>query len=263
MITPQENKGANIQIHAREARDFKALHPELFNQTEYDFLKEFERRIALMHASTGQTTLLDLACGTGRLTHFFAEKGYAITACDLSSDMLEKLRSQLDPRAHDTVRLVNSDVDRFLAADQARYDGIVMGAFLHHVLDVKGFLARALTRVMPGGLCLIIHDPARRKKPLIPLGYLIEKFDSVLFQIKYLWKNHAFVPRSQHYRCADVHTFYGIDDAELAAWLDTQGFSIIKHARYYVHKTRLVTFLDKYLLRLLPQFVIIAEKRRS
>lgn len=37
-------------------------------------------------------TLIDLCCGTGRLSRFFLEKGYTVTAIDLSESMLEYAR---------------------------------------------------------------------------------------------------------------------------------------------------------------------------
>lgn len=261
MNEKEENIQANIEIHTQEARDFESLHPELFNATEYALLEDFESQLARVRDEQRPVKMLDLACGTGRLTQFFLAKGHSLTACDLSTHMLERLRRQLDGGAHDNLRIVASDVDIFLASDTTLYDALVMGAFLHHVPNINEFLARALTHVAPGGLCLIIHDPALRRKPLIPFGYVLEKIDSSLFQIKYWWQNRAFIPRSSSYSTADVHTSSGIDDFALVEWIKNHDFSIIRHARYFVHKTACITFLDRYVFRLLPQFVIIAQKK--
>src|SRR4051794_19905937 len=49
--------------------------------------------IAFCEKHFKQGSLLDLGCGTGRLCHHFAKKGFACTGVDLSDAMLEQART--------------------------------------------------------------------------------------------------------------------------------------------------------------------------
>ncbi|WP_413382558.1 class I SAM-dependent methyltransferase [Alkalihalobacillus sp. 1P02AB] len=74
---------------------------EKYADTEmYDFLNEGNKKdfdVLLEWIKPGDK-LLELACGTGRLTIPFAEKGFAITGIDLHEGMLEKAKTKAEAK---------------------------------------------------------------------------------------------------------------------------------------------------------------------
>src|SRR5262249_49834543 len=56
--------------------------------------------------------VVELGCGTGRLTRCYADKVAATVAIDLSLESLRALRERLDPGVRDRVALVHGDVCR-------------------------------------------------------------------------------------------------------------------------------------------------------
>jgi 2-polyprenyl-3-methyl-5-hydroxy-6-metoxy-1,4-benzoquinol methylase len=110
--------------------------------------------------------LLELGCGTGLFTLPVAARGYEITAVDISSKMLQRLRRKLDAapgrehREHPvdtypsppagTVSLLRADVEDLSAL--GRFDG-VYGIGLLEYLDSPGAVVkRAAGLLRPGGV---------------------------------------------------------------------------------------------------------------
>ena len=69
-------------------------------------------------------TALDIACGTGRNTHFLAEKGFVVDAVDLSDYALGKIRGL------STINKIEADLDKYHLALN-KYDLIVNINFLN------------------------------------------------------------------------------------------------------------------------------------
>ena len=57
------------------------------------------------HAKVGQA--IDIACGTGRNTHYLAEKGFMVDAVDISDYALDKVRKS------STINKIDSDLDKY------------------------------------------------------------------------------------------------------------------------------------------------------
>jgi SAM-dependent methyltransferase len=97
----------------------------------WDLTNTLERLIA-EHGDPG-TRLLDVACGTGKSFLEFARRGYSVTACDLSAEMLARARAKADGRAElfvadmrelprvgefDVVTCIDEPLNYLLAADE-------------------------------------------------------------------------------------------------------------------------------------------------
>jgi len=253
---------ANIAVHKKEADLFKLIHPELFNKTEYEIIDSFILHIKKLSMNNA-IEILDVACGTGRLTHAFLSAGFNVTATDLSPDMLKNLSLGIHQDHISLLTTFNGDIDTFISTHTKKYDAITMGAFLHHVNDIHALFDKLKPLLKEGGFLFITHDPALRMRKFVSLGATLEKIDSIFFQLWYLFFKGRLLPRTKAYADAEIHTRYGIDDDLLCTHLTNNGFNIIEHKKYYVHKTRIISLIDRTICKLLPQFYFIARKQIS
>ena len=122
--------------------------------------------------------ILELGCGTGRITMALAEAGKRITGLDLSERMLEravKKRASLIVEARERVHLVQGDMTHFDLGEKFRLILIPFRPF-QHLLDVRqqmdclGCVRRHLAR---GGRLIFdvfqtdaerIHDPVHMRE---------------------------------------------------------------------------------------------------
>ena len=100
---------------------------------------------------TGDETVMDAGCGTGRLTAGLLERlprGRAV-AVDLSRNMLEEARSHLSPRFGGRVEFVRADLAS-LPFDRA-FDGVFSTAAFHWVPDHPSLFRGIFNSLKPGG----------------------------------------------------------------------------------------------------------------
>ncbi len=96
--------------------------------------------------------LLDLGCGTGWTSLFFARRGYDVTGVDIAPamiDVAEELRRQHD---EDNLRFLEADYEE-LAFDRD-FDAAVFFDSLHHAVDEEQALRAAYRALRPGGVCV-------------------------------------------------------------------------------------------------------------
>ncbi|MBD3823440.1 MAG: methyltransferase domain-containing protein [Epsilonproteobacteria bacterium] len=79
----------------------------------------------ISHAKVGDA--LDIACGTGRHTHFLAELGFLVDAVDFSDYALSKIKNMA------TINRIESDLDRYNIPAN-RYDLIINTNYLNRRL---------------------------------------------------------------------------------------------------------------------------------
>jgi SAM-dependent methyltransferase len=96
-------------------------------------------------------TVLDAACGTGRLSAVAAEAGHRVVGVDTSAEMLEKARKRV-PNGEFHVGDIHD-----LPIDDHEVDIIVCGLALVHVRDLTPVL-REFARVLRPGGHLVISD---------------------------------------------------------------------------------------------------------
>jgi len=125
--------------------------------------------------------ILELGCGTGRITMELAEAGKRITGLDLSERMLEravKKRARLLVEARERVHLVQGDMTRFDLGEKFRLIIIPFRPFQHLLeaqqqIDCLGCVRKHLA---PGGKLVLdvfqtdaerIHDPIHMREALV------------------------------------------------------------------------------------------------
>jgi SAM-dependent methyltransferase len=109
--------------------------------------------------------LLELACGTGRLTLPLARAGFAITGLDLSPEMLRIARGKLEREPREVqarVRLVQGDMSDFALGEPADLAFLPYSSLfhLHTRAQRAGCLSCVHRHLIPGGAAVIDVTPA-------------------------------------------------------------------------------------------------------
>ncbi|HEV8549167.1 MAG TPA: class I SAM-dependent methyltransferase [Polyangiaceae bacterium] len=93
-----------------------------------------------------EATILEVGAGLGRFTSLLLGRKLAVTACDLSPELLAHLVER-----HPGVATLACDVAEVAERTPARFDAVVGFFMLHHLSDLDGVF-RGLSRVLlPGG----------------------------------------------------------------------------------------------------------------
>lgn len=125
--------------------------------------------------------VLELGCGTGRITMALAEIGKRVTGLDLSERMLERAarkRSALNKEERERVHLVQGDMSKFELGEKFRLVIIPFRPFQHllEVRDQMDCLERVRKHLKPGGRLILdvfqtdperMHDPVHMRESLL------------------------------------------------------------------------------------------------
>ena len=100
------------------------------------------------------STIVDVGCGTGRLTVELACRGYQVTSLDSSSRMLEITAQHADARDCE-IGTVKGDITKTSVGLPTNVDALLcVGGTLAHFFDkraLEGFLTQARSVLRPGG----------------------------------------------------------------------------------------------------------------
>ncbi|WP_415398360.1 class I SAM-dependent methyltransferase [Sulfurimonas sp. CS5] len=118
----------------------------------------------IKYVNVGQA--IDLACGTGRNTHFLAEKGFDVDAVDISDYALELIKNS------PTINKIETDLDKYNITPK-KYDLIVNVNYLNRRL-----VSQMKDALKPDGVIifetfLVAHGDF--KLPTMNLDYLLRK----------------------------------------------------------------------------------------
>jgi SAM-dependent methyltransferase len=180
-------------------------HYDAFNQPYQDDLKFY-----LAEARKARGPVLELACGTGRLTVPLRKKGLEITGLDLAVPMLEIARAKADA-AGAKVNFLRADARKFRLGKKFKLIFMAFNSMQHlgGAEDLKGLFSCVAAHLAPGGrfifdvfnpnpLCLI-RDP----EELLPVAYYDDPAGGgkVLVNESYSYDKAAQVARlTWHYR---------------------------------------------------------------
>lgn len=101
-------------------------------------------------------TILEIGAATGRYTLELARRGYQITAVDLSNNLLEICRSDLESARLDSqVRLFTADARDLSAIPGSNFDAVLLMGPLYHLVEEPDrllALRQAYDRLRSGGV---------------------------------------------------------------------------------------------------------------
>lgn len=196
---------------------FAGRYEQKWKHTDYADPKTqsrlFERPLHAALRSSAESRMLDLACGTGRMSRLVLETGWfagRITAIDASREMLNRFRSHLgqtEPNVENHCQLQCRNLTRWQGKEPASFDAVTLmeaSEFLPRFSKIIGEVHRVLK---PGGLLLLtkVADrwswlfPGRRqsagsmRRLLDCRGYVnvhIAQW-SRRYDVVYAWKPHG------------------------------------------------------------------------
>jgi len=100
--------------------------------------------------------LLDLGCGTGWTSAFFARRGYSVTGQDIAPDMIEY--AERNKRRYEAEHLDFVVCDYESLGFEEWFDCAVFYDSLHHSVDERSALQSVYRALRPGGM-LVTHEP--------------------------------------------------------------------------------------------------------
>ena len=156
-----------------------------------EYLLNFVHLVALLDLP-GRARVLDVACGSGWVSHFLARMNYDAYGFDICPDMVEltKRRMREDPLLAAAAGDDAADLDRRFfvldaereglpAALRGRFDAVVMESCVHHFLDPVSALRNIAAGLQEDGIAVVIEGE-NRTGPIRP-EYLavMREFDTL------------------------------------------------------------------------------------
>jgi ubiquinone/menaquinone biosynthesis C-methylase UbiE len=163
--------------------DFAHVYDRFMGDTTYD---EWTAYIDAVLKEHGARTLLDLACGTGNITIPLGQKGYDLTAADISADMLSEARMKADEAGLNILFLMQ-DMRRLDLYDTV--DAVICTCdALNYLLSEDDLLA-AFKRVSlflnPGGVFIFDVNSEYKYMEILGSNTFTESSEGA----SYIWRN--------------------------------------------------------------------------
>ena len=117
--------------------------------------------------------LLDLGCGTGWTSVFFAKRGYDVVGVDISPDMIFHANANKDREKLSNLRFVVSDYEGM--GFEEEFDCAVFFDSLHHAVDEEVAIRHVYRALKPGGICLTL-EPGRGHAKAAVSKAAVEKY---------------------------------------------------------------------------------------
>ena len=138
---------------------------------DVEYLLNFVNLIALLDLP-GRARVLDVACGSGWVSHFLARMNYEAHGFDICPDMVEltKRRFREDPllgtagagASEHRFFVLDAEREELPAALRGTFDAVVMESCIHHFLDPVSALSNIAAGLKEDGIAVVIEGENRR-----------------------------------------------------------------------------------------------------
>ena len=233
----------------------EAKRPDAWARVEYRRLIAWGPRIEReapfllrMLDQAPERSVLDVGCGTGEHTAFFAEKGCRAVGLDASAAMIEKAREH-ETRGHG--RFVEGDVleaRRVLSDEEPFGMAICLGNMLPHLLEddaVRVFARNLSDLLLPSGILVVqllnYHPVLAEDVRHLPLNFRPREDGGELVFLRLMKRGRGrrvlFFPTTLEWHPEEEETpvtLVSTRRVELAAWTDRDLVPIFREAGFAV-----------------------------
>jgi ubiquinone/menaquinone biosynthesis C-methylase UbiE len=134
----------------------KAVHKPFSEPNCHLYLMQMGAILSLLPPPPAR--LLDVGCGTGWTSAFYARRGYTVVGVDISPDMIHHARMMKEREGLDNLEFVVGDYEDLAFAGE--FDCAVFYDALHHALDEEAAVGMAYRALKPGGTC-VTSEPGK------------------------------------------------------------------------------------------------------
>lgn len=117
----------------------------LEEQKMFQLLKAHQQKLGVQPKDVA---VLDIGCGSGRISQQLMEYGYTVQGLDFSEEAVKKALAK-------GVSAKQANLDEGIPEPNARYDVVWAGDIVEHVFDPIGLLRESERVLKPGGVILI------------------------------------------------------------------------------------------------------------
>lgn len=164
--------------------EFASLYDELMNDFDYQMWFKYIEQIFCKYRIK-PTNILEMACGTGNLSLHLADKGYKLTAFDLSEEMLAQAYGKLN--RYKNVKLLNGNMIDF-KINQKFHSIISICDSINYVTELEELEAtfkNVYDHLEDGGLFIFDINSYYKLSEVIGNNIFVEDREDVF----YTWQN--------------------------------------------------------------------------
>jgi SAM-dependent methyltransferase len=151
--------------------------------------------------------LLDVGCGSGWTSIFFARRGYDVLGIDIAADMIRLAQENKRRAGLEGVHFLVSDYEEFTS--DGTFDCAVFYDSLHHAIDEEMAVRMACRALKPGGVC-VASEPGQGHAQSATSLWAVHRFgvtekDMPPARIKALGRKAGFTRFRTYPHATDLH----------------------------------------------------------